>query len=86
MRVDSEGTIYSTGGGSPGVVRLTSPTGRFLGSINLPVVGGEPKTQICATNVAFGGADAKTLYIAACDAVYKVHVKVPGLFEGPRPK
>lgn len=83
MRVDSEGNIYSTSGGGPGIVRVTSPSGRFLGSINLPIIGGEPKTQICATNVAFGGRDAKTLYIAACDAVYKVRLKVPGILEGP---
>lgn len=83
MRVDSEGNIYSTSGGGPGIVRVTSPTGRFLGSINLPIIGGEPKTQICATNVAFGGHDAKTLYIAACDAVYKVRLKVRGILEGP---
>jgi hypothetical protein len=26
-------------------------------TINLPIYGGEPKRQICATNVAFGGPD-----------------------------
>ncbi len=85
MRADSEGNIYSTNGAGPGIVRITSPAGRFLGSINLPIVGGEPKRQICATNLAFGDADARTLYIAACDAVYKVRLKVPGVLEGPAP-
>jgi hypothetical protein len=28
-----------------------------------PIVGGEPKKQICATNVAFGDLDAKSLYV-----------------------
>ncbi len=83
MRSDSQGNIYSTGGAGPGLVRVTAPSGKLLGSINLPVLGAEPKKQICATNVAFGDADGKTLYIAACDAVYKIRLKVPGVLEGP---
>ena len=51
--------------------------------INLPVLGAEPKKQICATNVAFGDADGKTLYVAACDAVYEIRLKVGGVLEGP---
>ncbi len=83
MRSDSQGNIYSTGGAGPGLVRVTAATGRLLGTINLPVLGAEPKKQICATNVAFGNADGKTLYIAACDAVYKIRLKVAGVLEGP---
>jgi gluconolactonase len=85
MRADSRGNIYSTNGAGPGRVRITSPAGRFLGTINLPIVGGEPKRQVCATNLAFGDADARTLYIAACDAVYRVRLRVPGILEGPAP-
>jgi gluconolactonase len=85
MRCDSEGNIYSTGGAGSGLVRVTSPSGTLLGTINLPVLGAEPKKQICATNVAFGDMDAKTLYIAACDAVYKIRLKVAGVLEGPAP-
>lgn len=83
MRSDSQGNIYSTGGAGPGLVRVTAPSGALLGTINLPVLGAEPKKQICATNVAFGDLDGKTLYIAACDAVYKIHLKVAGILEGP---
>jgi len=83
MRVDTRGNIYSTGGAGPGLVRVTSPQGKFLGTINLPVLGAEPKKQICSTNVAFGDNDGKTLYVAACDAVYKVRLKVAGVLEGP---
>jgi gluconolactonase len=83
MRVDTRGNIYSTGGAGPGLVRVTSAQGKLLGTINLPVLGAEPKKQICATNVAFGDNDAKTLYIAACDAVYKIRLKVAGILEGP---
>jgi gluconolactonase len=85
MRSDSQGNLYSTGGAGPGLVRVTAPSGTLLGTINLPVLGAEPKKQICATNVAFGDADGKTLYIAACDAVYRIHLKVAGVLEGPAP-
>jgi len=83
MRVDSKGNLYSTGGAGPGVVRVTSPAGKLLGTINLPILGAEPKKQICSTNVAFGDNDAKTLYIAGCDAVYKIRLQVPGILQGP---
>jgi len=83
MRADSGGNIYSTGGAGPGLVRITSPQGKFLGSIDLPVLDAEPKKQICATNVAFGDSDGKTLYIAACDAVYKIRLKLAGILQGP---
>ncbi len=83
MRSDSQGNIYSTGGAGPGLVRVTAPLGTLLGTINLPVLGAEPKKQICATNVAFGDSDGRTLYIAACDAVYKIRLKVAGVLEGP---
>src|SRR6185437_3550937 len=81
MRSDTKGNIYSTGGAGPGTVRVTAPSGKLLGTINLPILGTEPKKQICSTNVAYG----KTLYIAACDAVYKIRLKVAGVLEGPPP-
>jgi gluconolactonase len=84
MRVDTRGNLYSTGGAGPGVVRITSPEGKLLGTINLPILGAEPKKQICSTNVAFGDNDGRTLYIAGCDAVYRIRLKVPGLLQGPR--
>ena len=83
MRVDTKGNVYSTGGAGPGIVRITAPTGKLLGTINLPVLGVEPKKQICTTNVAFGEADGKTLFIAACNDVYKIRLKVAGKLEGP---
>jgi gluconolactonase len=84
MKVDTRGNVYSTSGAGPGIVRITSPTGTLLGYLNLPIVGGEPKRQICATNVAFGDADAKSLYVTACDAVYRIRLEVAGLMPGPR--
>jgi gluconolactonase len=83
MKVDTLGNVYSTSGAGPGIVRITSPTGTLLGYLNLPIVGGEPKKQICATNVAFGDLDAKSLYITACDHVYRIRLKVAGVMPGP---
>ena len=48
--------------------------------------GREPKRQICATNVAFGDIDGKSLYVTACDAVYRIRLKVAGAMPGPRTK
>jgi gluconolactonase len=84
MKVDTLGNVYSTSGAGPGIVRITSPTGTLLGYLNLPIVGGEPKRQICATNVAFGDLDARSLYVTACDHVYRIRMKVAGVMPGPR--
>jgi len=84
MKVDTQGNVYSTSGAGPGIVRVTSPTGTLLGYLNLPIVGGEPKRQICATNVAFGDADGKSLYVTACDAVYRIRLKIAGVMPGPK--
>ncbi len=78
MKTDARGNLYSTNGAGPGVIRITAPTGTLLGYLNLPIYGGEPKRQICATNLAFGDADGKSLYISACDAVYRIRLAVAG--------
>jgi len=83
MKVDTNGNIYSSGGAGPGIVRITSPAGKLLGLLNLPVYGGEPKRQICATNITFGEQDNKTLFIAACDRVYKIRLRATGIASGP---
>jgi gluconolactonase len=84
MKVDTLGNVYSTSGAGPGIIRITSPSGTLLGYLNLEIVGGEPKRQICATNVAFGDVDGKSLYVTACDAVYRIRMKVAGVMPGPR--
>ena len=78
QKADKAGNLYSSSGGGPGIIRITSPEGKFLGTINLPIYGGEPKKQICATNEAFGGPDGKTLFIAGCDAVFTIRLKTEG--------
>jgi gluconolactonase len=82
IKVDVKGNIYLTTGAGPGEVRIFSPAGVRLGTIKLPVSTREPQAQICATNIAFGDRDGKTLYITACEHVYRVRMEV----EGIRPK
>jgi gluconolactonase len=84
MKVDTLGNVYSTSGAGPGIVRITSASGTLLGYLNLPIVGGEPKRQICATNIAFGDLDARSLYVTACDHVYRIRLKVGGVMPGPK--
>jgi gluconolactonase len=83
MKVDTRGNVYSTSGAGPGIIRITAPSGTLLGYLNLEIVGGEPKRQICATNVAFGDLDGKSLYVTACDAVYRIRLKATGVMPGP---
>src|SRR5688572_10709820 len=79
MKVDVLGNLYTTNGASAGEVRITSPAGVRLGVIELPVPAGEPQAQVCATNVAFGDADSRTLYITACEHVYRIRMNVAGV-------
>jgi gluconolactonase len=78
MKTDRNGNLYSTGGAGPGAIRISSPEGKHLGTLHLPISNREPRQQICATNVAFGDADGKSLFITACTALYRIRVKVPG--------
>lgn len=83
MKADRRGNLYSTDG-PLGIVRITSPAGKPLGLLNLPTRGdAEPPQTICASALAFGGDDAKTLYITACDIIYAIRLKQPGILEGP---
>lgn len=84
IKVDVHGNVFSTGGAGPGIVRIMAPDGRLLGLLNMPIYGGEPKKQICATNLAFGGNDSRTLFITACNAVYRIRTKTVGVVPGPK--
>ncbi len=83
MKVDMSGNVFSTTGAGPGEVRITSPEGKRLGSLKLPQPTGEPREQICATNVGFGDADGKGLYITACTHVYHIRLNTTGVRPGP---
>jgi gluconolactonase len=82
IKVDLAGNVYSTSGTAPGIVRITAPSGRLLGMLHLPVPAEEPRRQICASNLAFGGTDGRTLFIAACQAVYQIRLRMAGPIAG----
>lgn len=67
MKVDVEGNIYSAG---PGGVWIFSPEGKHLATIGMP-----ERTA----NMAWGGADRKTLYITASSSVYRIRLNIAGL-------
>jgi gluconolactonase len=67
LRVDTRGNLYETG---PGGVWIISQDGRHLGTIRAPEQ---------STNIGFGDADKKTLYIAARTSIYKIRVNTPGI-------
>jgi gluconolactonase len=72
MTMDCAGDLYVVHGAD---VVVLGPTGAELGRITLTGVQS-------ATNVAFGGADRKTLFITSLDAkpgVFQVDLGVPGL-------
>jgi gluconolactonase len=82
MKTDGAGNLWSTDA-LPGTVRITSPQGRLLGLLHLPTLGDqEPRKTTCASSLAFGGDDAKTLYITACEFIYAVPLRAPGILEG----
>lgn len=66
MGVDCAGNLYI---GWLRGVEVLAPDGARLGTIE---VGSK------ASNVAFGGADRKTLYITAGDSLYSIEVNIPG--------
>jgi gluconolactonase len=85
MKTDLAGNLFSTSGGfGGGEVRITAPDGKRLGVLQMPQRGGEPRQQVCATNVAFGDADAKTLYVTACMDVYRIRLKTAGTRPGQK--
>jgi gluconolactonase len=79
MKVDKKGNLYAVNAVGPGEVWITSPEGKHLGTLELPQVTGEPKPRICATNLAFGDEDYKTLYITSCTHLFRVRLKAEGM-------
>jgi gluconolactonase len=88
MTIDCAGNLYGAiigSGGGPGIVQVFASSGAPLGQILVNGV-------YSVTNVAFGGADHKTLYITAqgtgggnmpigpqAQGVYQVTLNIPGL-------
>ena len=67
MKIDRQGNIYGAG---PGGVWVLTPEGKHLGTIRPPE---NP------ANLAWGDADAKTLYFTAVTGLYRLRVNVPGI-------
>ena len=67
IKVDTQGNVWSSG---PGGIRIVNPAGKVLGQIVLPED---------AANLAFGGADMKTLYITASTGIYRLPVLATGV-------
>jgi gluconolactonase len=69
MKVDKMGNVYSVG---PGGVWIVSPEGKHLGTI----LAGD------LTNLAFGDADGKTLYMTGRRPraeLFRIRLKIPGI-------
>jgi gluconolactonase len=67
MKCDQRGNVWVT---APGGVWVYSPAGDLLGKVRLPEM---------VANLAWGGADFRTLYLTATHSVYAIPTKV-----GPR--
>ena len=67
MKVDLNGRIFCTG---PSGVWVYEPDGTFIGIIETP--------EVCA-NVAFGGADLRTLLLTSSTSVFTLRMKTPGV-------
>jgi gluconolactonase len=67
IKVDQKGNLYVCG---PGGIWILSPEGRHLGTI---------KTPKNPHNLAWGGADGKTLYITAQSTLYRMPLNIPGV-------
>src|SRR6266481_449346 len=68
MKVDVEGNVYCGGAGG---IWVLDQRGKHLGRI----MHGAPAT----TNIAFGGADWKTLYFTSRNHLGAVKVQIPGI-------
>ncbi|MCA6121270.1 SMP-30/gluconolactonase/LRE family protein [Bradyrhizobium sp. WSM 1704] len=66
MRVDERGNLWSAG---PGGVWIISPEGTRLGRIPLPEGG---------TNLVFGGADRRTVFVSCPTTIYRIDTLVAG--------
>ncbi len=71
MKVDRQGNLYCTG---PGGIWIMNPQGKHVGTILLP----EP-----ATNLAFGDADYKTLYVTDRRHLQRIRLLTAGVAPGP---
>lgn len=67
MTLDQQGNVYLTGQG----VTVYNPAGQRIAHLAVPAA--------WTANLCFGGADLKTLFITASEAVYTVPMRVAGV-------
>ena len=67
IKVDHAGNLYVCG---PGGIWVITPRGEHLGTLRLPEA---------PHNLAFGGADGRTLYVTALSSVYRLELAVRGI-------
>lgn len=72
MKVDVEGNLYVTG---PDAVWVFEPNGKWVGNLTPR---SDQRHAEPPANLAWGDADRKSLYVAACSSIYRFRVKVPG--------
>jgi gluconolactonase len=70
IKVDQPGNLYVSG---PGGLWIISPEGKHLGTVIAPK---HPH------NMAWGGADGKTLYMTAQGTLYRMPLKISGIRPG----
>ena len=66
MKVDQRGNLYVSG---PGGLWILSGEGKHLGTLHAPE---HPH------NLAWGGSDRRTLYLAAQTSIYRLQLNIPG--------
>ncbi len=68
MTVDEKGNLYFTG---PGGILIYDDGGTYLGLIRFPEL---------PSNVCFGNAEGKTLFVTARTSVYKINLQIKGSY------
>jgi gluconolactonase len=70
VKVDQRGNVYVSG---PGGLWIVAPDGKRLGALRGPEH---------AHNMAWGGADGRTLYLTAQTGIYRIRLNIPGVRPG----
>jgi len=73
IKVDTAGNVFVSG---PGGLWILSPDGKHLGTIRGPE---HPH------NMNWGGADHRTLYLAAQTGIYRIRLNIAGAGVLPKP-
>lgn len=87
MRLDVEGNLWVAAG-----INTTRhanetrhvPAGIYVISASGEMIGRIPVTEDVVTNLAFGGADGRTIYITAGKSLFKAQASIPGQVAFPK--